>query len=30
MEDVTAAATDGSYIHGLYLEGASWELGGEG
>lgn len=29
-EDVTAAAADGSYIHGLYLEGAAWELGGEG
>lgn len=30
IEDVTSGATEGSYIHGLFLEGAAWELGGEG
>jgi hypothetical protein len=27
-EDVNNAAENGAYIHGLYLEGANWELGG--
>eukprot|EP00335_Anophryoides_haemophila_P000261 CAMPEP_0204821514 /NCGR_PEP_ID=MMETSP1018-20131115/21402_1 /ASSEMBLY_ACC=CAM_ASM_000518 /TAXON_ID=46462 /ORGANISM="Anophryoides haemophila, Strain AH6" /LENGTH=56 /DNA_ID=CAMNT_0051934081 /DNA_START=1127 /DNA_END=1297 /DNA_ORIENTATION=+ len=30
IEDVTTAAVDGAYIHGMFLEGAAWELGGEG
>jgi len=29
-EDVVNPAENGSYIHGLYLEGAAWELGGQG
>lgn len=29
-EDVTGPAAEGAYIHGLWLEGAAWELGGEG
>jgi hypothetical protein len=27
-EEVVAAAENGAYIHGVYLEGAAWELGG--
>jgi hypothetical protein len=26
-EEVTRSAETGAYIHGLYLEGAAWELG---
>lgn len=26
-EEVVKAAEVGAYIHGLYLEGAAWELG---
>lgn len=29
-EEVTAFAETGAYVHGLYLEGAAWELGGQG
>ncbi len=29
-EDVNSAAENGAYVHGLYLEGAAWELGTEG
>nr|SYZ35238.1 PtDNAH9b [Paramecium tetraurelia] len=29
-EEVTVSAETGAYIHGLYLEGAAWELGGQG
>lgn len=29
-EEVPAAAENGSYIHGLWLEGAAWELGAPG
>jgi dynein heavy chain len=29
-EEVTAPAENGSYIHGLWLEGAAWELGAPG
>jgi len=27
IEEVTAKAEDGYYIHGLFIEGATWELG---
>jgi len=27
-EEVTAHAPKGKYIHGLFLEGAAWEIGG--
>lgn len=27
-EEVTLAPETGAYIHGLYLEGAAWEMGG--
>jgi hypothetical protein len=26
-EEVVAPAENGAYIHGVYLEGAAWELG---
>lgn len=29
-EEVTAAAENGAFVHGLFLEGAAWELGGQG
>jgi dynein heavy chain len=29
-EEVNAYPESGAYIHGLYLEGAAWELGGQG
>ena len=29
-EDVTHSAENGAYIHGLFLEGAAWEMGAEG
>lgn len=29
-EDVINAAENGAFIHGLFLEGAAWELGGQG
>lgn len=29
-EDVVNPAENGAYIHGLYLEGAAWEMGAEG
>jgi hypothetical protein len=29
-EEVTVFPETGAYIHGLYLEGAAWELGGQG
>jgi len=29
-EDVVNPAVNGAYIHGLYLEGAAWEMGGPG
>ncbi|CAD8057207.1 unnamed protein product [Paramecium primaurelia] len=29
-EEVTVPAETGAFIHGLYLEGAAWELGGQG
>lgn len=27
-EEITKAATEGKYIHGLFLEGSAWEFGG--
>jgi len=30
MTETSHAAEDGKFIHGLYLEGAAWEMGGEG
>lgn len=27
VADITEDAENGRYIHGLYLEGAAWELG---
>lgn len=29
-EEVTVAAENGRYIHGMFLEGAAWELGTQG
>lgn len=29
-EDCINRAENGAYIHGLYLEGAAWEIGSEG
>ena len=29
-EDCVNKAENGAYIHGFFLEGAAWELGGEG
>lgn len=29
-EEVTAHPESGAYIHGIFLEGAAWELGGQG
>lgn len=29
-EEINQAAPEGKYIHGLFLEGAAWEIGGEG
>ena len=29
-EDCVNPAENGAYCHGLYLEGAAWEVGGEG
>jgi len=28
-EDVQVAAAEGSYMHGFFLEGASWEVGNQ-
>lgn len=28
VEDVAGKAEQGYFIHGLYIEGATWELGG--
>jgi dynein heavy chain len=30
IDEVAQKAENGAYIHGLYLEGAAWELGGQG
>lgn len=29
-EEVVGYPESGAFIHGLYLEGAAWELGGQG
>lgn len=29
-EEVNSHPESGAYVHGLYLEGAAWELGGQG
>ena len=29
-EDVNHAAENGAFVHGLFLEGAAWEMGAEG
>jgi len=29
-EEVPGDAENGAYVHGLFLEGAAWELGGQG
>jgi len=30
VEDCVNPAENGAFVHGLYLEGAAWEMGGEG
>ncbi len=30
VSEIHGTAENGAYIHGLYLEGAAWELGGQG